>query len=379
MKKILENFIILAIILVIFQTIFEELAVVMKLSRDTKHLLIFTGFVFDAIFSLEFLLRFGLALKNKRTRKYLGSELGWIDFFSSLPLLLLNSGPMFVLLSTGDTSMVEINAGAIGVMNVLKLAKVVRVSRILRVMRFLKLLKNIKFLNSKITQKHNNFIVSTVITVMIVTIMAMNISSLWSLDNLQQIRKENYQRVLTQSLDISLLYQKDYLSEVLLPILKDDPAVFLAEFQGRNIYYVEKPDMSLVEINNVKTLEFNQLTLYYVDHDAMILEARFNLVIIFMIIFSVIALLILYARKFALEISDTMLVVEKGMSDPEYFLRLKENPERDDEVEKLARAYNDIWLPVKLKYKNEIYTENDQEFLKKMDDIDLDAILREEL
>ena len=86
-------------------------------------------------------------------------------------------------------------------------------------------------------------------------------------------------------------------------------------------------------------------------------------------------MMLFYSKKFALEISDTIQVVENGLSESNYLLRLIET-NNGDEIDKLAKSYNEIWLPVKLKYKNEIYADNQDELIKQMDTMDIGDFLK---
>jgi hypothetical protein len=56
-------------------------------------------------------------------------------------------------------------------------------------------------------------------------------------------------------------------------------------------------------------------------------------------------------------------------------LRLIET-NNDDEIDRLSKAYNEIWLPAKLKYKNELYQEDDKELFKQIDSMDIGDFLK---
>ncbi|MFW6215857.1 MAG: hypothetical protein ACOC45_07910, partial [Alkalispirochaetaceae bacterium] len=92
LRESLENLVIIAIILVLFQTFFEDLAVVLRWSAGARRLLTISGFAFDLFFTLEFLIRLYDAYRYRRLGEYMLEERGWLDFLASVPLLLLNSG-----------------------------------------------------------------------------------------------------------------------------------------------------------------------------------------------------------------------------------------------------------------------------------------------
>jgi hypothetical protein len=373
MRKILENFISSMIFLVLIQTILEEVAVIAGFSLTFRETLIYTGFLFDLTFSIEFITRLTVAAKKNRVSAYLTEGLGWIDFSSSLPLLLLNSGPMAYFLITRDTFS---TLNVIGILNVLKIAKIIRVSRILRIMRFLKLLRNIRFIKSRITQKHTNFLIAAVISFIILTVIMLNLSGIWGTGSLKELKKQNYNTLLSQTMSLSMEHSKDFL-ETLDPMMKKDSSIFSVEFDDK-IVYTKKGDLSLIELNYVDSLSYNRVRIYYIDYLSMEFESRFNMAIILIILMLIAGILFLYSRKFAVEVSDTVQVVEKGFTDPDYFLRLRENPGREDEIEDLAKSYNEIWLPAKMKYKDEIYGSENQEFNREVEGIELEDFLEGE-
>ncbi len=75
---------------------------------------------------------------------------GWIDLISSVPLLLLSSGPEVLLMVFP-----EIGHGAgLGFMSSIKIVKAVRVSRILRLLRLLKVMGKIQNTDSQMANRH---------------------------------------------------------------------------------------------------------------------------------------------------------------------------------------------------------------------------------
>ena len=78
-------------------------------------------------------------------------------------------------------------------------------------------------------------------------------------------------------------------------------------------------------------------------------------------------LLIYYSPHFALTVTDPIHVMRKGLEDDTYNLEVRV-PERyrDDDVYKLADAYNRIYLPMKDRQKGQ---EEGTSSLLKMDDV----------
>ena len=104
LKKALELTIFSLIILVIIQTFIEDLALLLNWEVSVRTVLIITGFIFDLIFTIEFLVRLYWALAERRVSRYLFEERGWIDFLASIPLLMFNSGPALLSLYTGGAA-----------------------------------------------------------------------------------------------------------------------------------------------------------------------------------------------------------------------------------------------------------------------------------
>jgi hypothetical protein len=168
----LENFIMVVILLVMVQTLLDDLSVLMDWTWSARKVLLITGFCFDVFFSLEFFIRFFNAINKGRggVKQYFLRERGWIDLAASVPLLLLSSGPAFFSLFTG-----MVIGGFAGVLNVLKVVKAVRIARVLRLLRVLKIFKQIKFTDSVMVQRHSAKIVTTAVASVILSVTIMSI------------------------------------------------------------------------------------------------------------------------------------------------------------------------------------------------------------
>lgn len=99
-KTILENFILVAILLVVIHTFLYEISIYLHWTIFTRNILIICGLVFDIIFSIEFFIRTIAAskIKEKGFVQYWFYERGWVDFISSIPLLVFDSGPSLLLI-----------------------------------------------------------------------------------------------------------------------------------------------------------------------------------------------------------------------------------------------------------------------------------------
>jgi len=78
------------------------------------------------------------------------------------------------------------------------------------------------------------------------------------------------------------------------------------------------------------------------------MHARLNIMVLFCILAIIASFMLLYTRIFAQQIADPLYVMDKAMRDWDYNFEVKSIQGRDDEeVFRLATAYNNRWLPLK--------------------------------
>ena len=135
--KIIEGFVLFLILLVTVETLFELYVNFADFSARIRKYTLIAGFCFDIIFSIEFLSRLSVSSRRKGLGTYIGNEGGVVDFFSSLPLLALHSGPLvaagffstgrfglsgyFHLPGLGETARIVMVAGALRFLRPLKI------------------------------------------------------------------------------------------------------------------------------------------------------------------------------------------------------------------------------------------------------------------
>ncbi|HOJ49432.1 MAG TPA: ion transporter [Spirochaetota bacterium] len=351
MRNIFETFINIFIILVVISTVLEE---IFSLNVSSyKDFFIYINFVFDFVFTLEFIIRSVISKNKNGFRYYLTTGLGWIDFVSSIPLLVLNSGPSLYSYLTNDFTSTA--ASFISFVSVMKIAKIIRVTRIFRLLRFLKLLKNLNFLDSKIAQRHLNYIVSLIISMIILSVLVMNILQFNINSFIEDDMKNNYKDVLNSALIISIKTGVDF-SSVLKDILVKDYRIIEAYYRETKILSKDF-NINFSFLSYIDKFNFNNVTIYYIDYNLIKSEAIFSIIIIIIIIVLSISIIFIYSRKFALEISDPIILVSKGFNESNFFIRIRDDYRHDDEIKELIKGYNDIWLNTKLKYFHEIYEE----------------------
>ncbi len=77
LKDFLEYFIIVAIVLVIIQTFLFEFSFYNHWSTNARDMMVYSGFIFDLIFSIEFVVRSIITIKtNKKYKMYFLYERG---------------------------------------------------------------------------------------------------------------------------------------------------------------------------------------------------------------------------------------------------------------------------------------------------------------
>lgn len=165
--KILDNILLVIILLSIVQIIMDDVSVLKGWGDNFGFVMIIIGVAFDLIFSIEFIVRAIVAIKNKDFKNYFFYRKGWIDFVASIPLLATSSGPMFYLAITGKAA-----KGGRSMINVLKVIKAIRVTRILRLLRTLKIFGKIENVYSKMSQHHISTVASIVISTSVAVFMA---------------------------------------------------------------------------------------------------------------------------------------------------------------------------------------------------------------
>ncbi|MCB1317990.1 MAG: ion transporter, partial [Leptospiraceae bacterium] len=195
-SQFLENFILVAILLVLVQTALVEMYNVLAWPESVRDKLIITGFIFDLIFSVEFIVRSVLARRRAGFKQYLVYERGWVDLLSSLPLLLLDSGPTLAFFLFPELFH---DGGIGGIFSSLKTIKAIRVTRILRLLRAIKILGKIQNTESVMANRHVGTI-STIAVVTIILVFSIFSSTHWiSSESITESRKVEFQATLANA------------------------------------------------------------------------------------------------------------------------------------------------------------------------------------
>lgn len=340
----LENLVVIAIVLVLAQTFLEDLAVIAGWTWDVRRVLMFTGFGFDIFFSIEFLTRLYHAFVNRRTGIYFWYERGWIDLLASVPLLLLSSGPAVLSYWSGTATIIGIG----GILNVLKVVKAIRIARILRLLRVLKIFARIRNTDSAMAQRHVAKITTVAVSVLVSGVLVLTVvSSLLALPSLEADYQERTFRVIRHIDENNLATPGNGELESFAEV---EPMVLIVQSEGKTAYsrydndhfakYFGPTDYAYGEAGDLRVF----FDLRPVDRE----QSRTNMLYFLIIVLIVAAYMVYYSPHFALTISDPIHVMRRGMSEKGYNLEVKIPPlYRDDEVYRLGKLYNEVYLPLK--------------------------------
>jgi hypothetical protein len=345
LNNALEGVVIAAIILVLIHTFVQELSTVLGWAWDVRRVLLIIGFAFDLFFTVEFLVRLYYAILDRAAGRYFWRERGWIDFLASIPLLLLNSGPAVLALAAGGGTVIGVG----GMMNVLKVVKAIRIARILRLLRVLKIFTAIRNTESPMAQRHLAAVTTLSVSIIVISLVAfVGIASLTGMPSLDA--EERSQNIRAASfIDARNLADPDQ-SELLRDYAASQPAILVVTEDGQtrysrheNAFYDE-----FFGPGDYGYLRSGEVGVFFDLRPLNIEEARQNIAYFGIIVLLVLFVLLVYSPHFALTVTDPIHVMERGFRERGHNLEVR-IPERyaDDDIFRLARLYNTVYLPMK--------------------------------
>lgn len=350
MKKsriIFEYFIITAIVAVIVQTFLDEYSRYAHWTVNARNILLFTGFFFDFIFSVEFTLRTIWSRHEKGFLHYLIHERGWIDFLSSFPLLILDSGPSAYLLLFGH---IHQSPSALEVINIFKVIKAIRVTRILRLIRIIKIFGKIHNAESKMAQHHTSEISTIAVFTIIMVLLGFSIFRIKESTSLTDVRNFHYRTTL-ESVEKIAVNTNTPSREIATMLFGNDRNVLMV-YAGNDLINSRISDKNFSEYYDAEdySIVTNGIIKIFVSHidisKDIALEHIQSLIIIIAV---VLAFMIIYTRHFVQNITDILHVMEQGFRKKDYNLQVKIRDEYlDHEVNRIAVFYNDRYLPAKI-------------------------------
>jgi hypothetical protein len=349
-NQFMENLVMLVIFLVLVQTFLTDWVVVTDGSWAFREKMIWSAFFFDLFFTMEFLIRFFSALYRGKGElgKYFFYRQGWVDFIVSIPLLLLSSTPDLFALVTGT-----VIGGFGGVLNILKIVKSIRIARMLRLLRVLKIFKHIKYADSVMAQRHTSRIVTTVVTsiIMALTIMSFTGSFFYMNDlntRFEEDQKENMLYLLSQP---ELLADEEALADYC-----DKQTDFLIiKKSGDDLFsrYEQDYYSDFYGYNDYAYISSGEYGFYYDLKPVNVTDAWASLIVFAEIILVILVIMLTYSTHFAINVSDPVNIMYKGLNEEDYNLEVA-IPKHygNDDIFRLAQSYNDEFLPLKARAKS---------------------------
>ncbi len=344
-RSFLENLVLVAIVLVLVQTFLEDLATVLGWTVATRRALLLAGFFFDLFFTVEFLVRCYDAFRYRRLGFYLWFDRGWIDFLASVPLLLLNSGPSVLAMYVGGVSIIGVG----GMLNVLKVVKAIRIARVLRLLRVLKIFRRIKNTDSVMAQRHVAMISAITVSVFVFILLALSIGG--TVVPFPSIDQTYQEQAISAADYVAAEGLADTGREADLARFAATQSAILTVEQGGEVRYsrydqehldryFQAVDYGLLPRGPVDV--FVDLT--PINRD----QAADNLRYFVLIVGLILVLMFVYSPHFALTVTDPIHVMRRGMGEKNYSLEVRVPSEyRDDDIYRLAREYNRVFLPMK--------------------------------
>jgi len=348
MKKLgeaLETVVVIAILLVLVHTFLDDYAVLAGWTVGARSLLIWTGLAFDVFFTVEFLVRMYFALMARQGTEYFFRQRGWVDFLASIPLLLLNSLPHALALLAGAGLLTGLGS----FLNVLKVIKAIRIARILRLLRVVKLFRSIRYARSPMAQGHVSTI--TTIAVSILVLWTLGASVLEVTGVIPGLDRPFLEGQAQRAAEISRDGAGAGLAARAASVAALDSTILVVRAEGGSVAYSRYAPAyyaSQFLPGDYGYYAANGVEVFTDERPLSVSSSREALVFLVAVVLIVLAFLFIYAPRFAMQISDPIHVMRRGMAERDYNLEVLIPPGRDnDDVFELAALYNSVYLPLK--------------------------------
>jgi Ion transport protein len=383
---IVENFIIVAIIFALVITVLDEFATVLEFSLPLRNIILILSCATDVIFTLEFVARLIVTGRHGAAKHYIVHQRGWIDLISSFPLLILSSGPEVLLMLNPDL----VHGAGLGFMSSIKIVKAVRVSRILRLLRLLKVMGKIHNTDSQMANRHVA-VISTIATMAFIVVYSfMAFAGITGGHDIEQ-NQEVFVRQLAKNIQKVAETPSPKMPNVTTDLrIKPDEAgkadrvkelltglMFQIDTKQSNIaqvYYKGSLLLSTISSEQLKShykySDANKAELKFkgdshvhpvVEGDVIVYlntwplakeRARVNIMVFFGIVAILLSFMFIYSRHFVQNVTDVVHIMQKGINDPNYNLEVSIRKDFEhDEIFELAKSYNEVLLPEKMKSK----------------------------
>lgn len=371
--KLVENFIIVAIIFALVITVLDEFATVLDFSLTARQWILVFSCATDLIFTIEFIARAIVTNKHGAFGHYMKHQRGWIDLLSSIPLLIFSSGPEVLFAFFPEL----FSAGAgLGFMSSVKIVKAVRVSRILRLLRLLKIMGKIHNTDSQMANRHVATISTIATMAFIVVYSFMAFTGMMGFQEIE-VQQEAFYKQLALNVqkeaakqkgsdEEKIDYAKEYLGNLLLNM--DSKQASLVQLYYKDSLVLSNYNTSYLESHfkfnqtkpakdkfhgdsHVHMLQVQDVLIYVSTWPVAKEKARVNIMVFFGILCIILSFMFIYSRHFVQNVTDVVHIIQKGINDPGYNLEVSIRKDFEhDEIFELAKSYNETLLPEKMKH-----------------------------
>ncbi|MCX8057954.1 MAG: hypothetical protein N3A58_00885 [Spirochaetes bacterium] len=375
--RIIDNLFLIIILLSIIQIIIENLSFILGLKISLRNLIILSGAFFDIIFSIEFIIKSLINIKNRKFKEYFFYNNGWIDFFASIPVFIFSSLP--ALIEIYYTSNI-FNIRIFKFLYLLRSVKIIRTSRVIRILRVLKLLGKIENLNSVMLQKNINFVSIIVTNSILLGFLVTKIILPYDFDRIEKEFKNNIENKIKAYFEIEINkvgknYDEDSQNKLIQTIFSSENCVSAIKYKDKEIY--RKFDASYINEyigkNNMFYISIKDYNFEIILYEFIKYKNSENLMVLIIVLINVLTIIFLYTKRFSTTVSDPVYLLYKGIRDPNYFLMIK-IPEKykNEEIFEFAKFFNERYLPAKYKLyiKNKESLKEKQSSSIKLDDLD---------
>jgi hypothetical protein len=316
-----------AIGLAVAQALLEDVSVLAAWPAAVRQAVRLAGFLLDLYFTSEFLARLGMALSERRAGDYLGQGRGWLDFLAGAPPLMLASGPW-----AADA----LFAAGLSTAGLLAAARTVRAFRLLRPAR---LGPGLGDRSPRMATHHASLLALLGSAVLALGLAALALSGPHRPGTERELgrRQEVTSAALAQGAPLAAL-------------ARGDPSLLLVR-QGQTMLFSRHPDAVYERefaMGDYRYLRSGSLELFFDARPAASEAAAQDLLFQLLVLLLLAALFFFYAPRFARLVSDPLEVMRRGLAE-DAFNRQVLVPEdrREEEVFRLAREYNERFLPLK--------------------------------
>ncbi|MFW6181917.1 MAG: ion transporter, partial [Spirochaetota bacterium] len=310
---------------------------VLGLTVDLRKLLIITGFAFDALFTIELVARLAVSGGKGKAGAYLAREGGLVDFFSSLPLLVLSSGPLlYMTFFAGEGGLVI----AVGSFSFLKIVKIMRIVRTLRFVRVLKLFGKVKS-PYVMTPRY--------VSGVLVMVIAANVAALVGFTYYENGAFLVPQAHKTREL-VERYMSLDQEAPDPIPLVQGDESVLFVKYRDEVLHAnIEQEEFSRRFLgSDYYTADIGGYLFFFTIKDAKTAYALVHLALFGAVLITVLLVTTLYRSSFNRHVAGVLGVMIRGFRSTGYSTPVRVPPGKAQyESYRLGEQYNRKWLPLK--------------------------------